>query len=252
MLRINNKGLSSFSLIVGVMFLALVVAIVMRTVKKQNDNLKNILAETEIIDFTNNLKKQLSAPLNCTETFSGVSLNDGTVEKMIFFEQDDFLEKFEIHPLSGKTVGGQKLKVLEYRITTQATEQDQDTTGLGLATLVIKIDKNTDPKVKNITYHNIRLYVTSEDNTIISCAFGGLPQTNNLIVAKDNYTFIDTASIGVNTQETKAVVNIKGTMSIGNSNTNCNDSTKGMIQFNSQMRQFETCLTPPNWEKIHQ
>ena len=250
MFRLNNKGFSQVTLLIGVFFLAVVVAIVMRTVQKQTDNLNNIIAESEIVNFSNIVKRYLSSPTNCTATFQGIKINEGTVESLKVIKDGLESKRFEIFSKSQKTVGTRKLRIVEYKLNDYSVENDEEIGELGLVNLEIKISKNIN-NLKKLSSYSIRLYIKSKDKILDSCAFGGLPTSATIIQDKGSYAFINTESLSVNTQNTNAQLNIEGMVNLSSNDKECTDFLKGSIRYNSSLESFETCLNPPLWKKAH-
>jgi hypothetical protein len=250
MLRLNNKGFSQVSLFIGVIFLAIIVAIVMRTIQKQADNLNNIIAESEIITYTNKIKQYLSSPTNCTTTFQGVSTSNGKVDSIKVIKDGLKSKRYEIYSKSKKTVGSQALKIEEYSLNDYSVEDDEDLGEFGLVNLQIKIIKNIN-NAKKYSTQIIRLYMTTVNDRIETCAFGGLPSNTSIIQDKSNYIFLNTESLSVNGQDTRAMLNIKGTLNLSSDNDECTDFLKGALRYNKELKQFEACLNPPSWDKVH-
>lgn len=250
MFRLNNKGFSQITLFTGVFFLGLVVAIIMKTIQKQSDNLNNIISESEIVTYSNKLKQYLSSPKNCSATFSGIKIDEGTVNSIIVLKDGLESKRFEIYSRSNKTIGSQKLRIEEYKIFDYSVEEDEDLGELGLVNLQVKINKGKD-NFKNITTNTIRLYIKSKDKKIVSCAFGGLPSDSRTIQDKGRYIFLDTESLSINSQNNFGLLNVEGMINLSSNDLECTTSLKGSLRYNSLNGFFEVCLNSPSWEKAH-
>jgi hypothetical protein len=235
---------------VGVFFLAIVVAIVMRTIKKQNENLKNILAEAEIINYTNKLKTYLSSPENCGATFGGLDFENSTVDAIKTIKDGLATNRYEVYTKSKKTIGTQNIRVMEYKLT-KFDQEDNEISDLGFIYLNIKLDKNLDSLSASKAKRRIRLYYKAEGKLITQCAFGGLPTDSSLIVDKGTYNYINSPSVSINTQTPSSTLNIDGVISLEDTELACDLEQRGSIKYNSKLKRFEACVTPPNWTEVH-
>lgn len=250
MFRIKNKGFSQVSLLVGVFFLAIVVAIVMKTIKKQNDNLKNILSEAEIINYTNKVKTYLSSPENCKASFEGISTDGGVVTSLRTIKDGLATKRFEVFAKSNKTIGSQKIKILEYKISSY-DQDEEDISELGFLYLNISLKKNLDSLRASMAERQIRLYFFEEDGLLTDCAFGGLPSSNIIVHDRGDYNFIESSSISIKTNDGGAKLNVKDDLVIEDSKSACNNNTQGTIRYDQAAKKFMACLTPPNWSEVH-
>lgn len=250
MFRLKDRGFSQINILVGVFFLAVVVVIVMRTIKKQAETLQNITAEAEIVNYINKIRSYLSSPTNCYATFSGRTINGAKINAISTLKDGLESKRYEIYSNSKKSFGTQGIKVLSYELSNSNTK-NEPVSDYGLMYLNIHLDKNLDSATASKTMRSLKVYVKLEDSKIAECAYGGLPEGSNVTQDMGTYTFINSNFIGLGTQNLSATLNVKDYILLDPSEEDCNLQTMGSIRFNGSLNSFEECNTPGDWKKVH-
>ncbi|PIK15690.1 hypothetical protein [Halobacteriovorax sp. JY17] len=242
----NNRGFSQINLMVGVFFLAIAVFIVVHTIEKQTDSLRNITAEAEVETYLNSVKKYLSSPINCNETLRGVSPNNQPIQAIKTLQKNQLIKKFEV----GSVFGASETKVIGYQ-TSSYNNFNEDIEELGMMNLVITLRKNLKNQSATDFKRSIKLYMKKEKELISECAFGGLPAGEEIAEETPNGIRLNSFFIGVNTQRVIANINILDSLTLEGSKASCTLDILGSIQFNTTKGQFEQCKKSLLWEKVH-
>jgi len=250
MFRLKNHGFSQLNLLAGVFFLAVVVVIVMRTIKKQSETLKNITAEAEIVNYVNKIRGYLSSPTNCYATFAGQNIDGSEINSIITIKDGLESKRYEIYSLSKKSFGTQGIKVLKYQLS-NSNSDNQIVSDYGLMYLNISLDKNLESETASKSTRSLKVYVKSDDGRITECAYGGLPEGSNVTQDMGSYTFINSSYLGLGTQNLKATLNVKDYLQLDPSDLDCTEKIAGSIRFNGSQNIFEECTGPGNWKKVH-
>ena len=248
MFQINKdkRGFSQINLLIGVAFLGVVVFLVMHTIQKQTDSLRNITAEAEVENYLHSVKRHLTSPLNCNETFMGAEVDGHEINSIKVAQGNSFSTKFEI----GTSFGTSATKIISYR-TSGYNNFQEDIADLGMINLVISMKKNIESiSAANIT-RNIKLYIKTVDNKISECAFGGLPTGENIAERTEEGIQLNSAFIGIGTQNVLANLSVKDSITLESDTTPCSADNIGSIKFNSAMYQFEQCKQNLQWMRVH-
>jgi hypothetical protein len=250
MLQLKNKGFSQLNILVGVFFLAIVVVIVMRTIKKQSETLHNITAEAEIVNFVNKIRSYLSSPTNCYATFVGSSINGTKIDSIKTIKDGLESKRYIIFSKSKKSFGTQNIKILKYELS-NSNSKNEPVSDYGLMYLNIYLDKNLDSASASKSMRSLKVYVKLQNNKISECAYGGLPEGSNVTQDMGNYTFINANYIGLGTQNLSSTLNVNDYIQLDASKEDCNEDTLGSVRFNGTMNTFEECTEPGSWKKVH-
>lgn len=242
----NEKGFSQVNLFVGVFFLAVVVFLVVHTVKKQTQSLKNITAEAEIEAYLSSLKRHLSSPINCNKSLTNIRVNNGLINSIKVLKEDNFQEIFQ----QNTSIGTSNTKIISYQ-TSSFNSYQENIADLGMINLVITLEKDLESKTSSLVKRELKLYIKKKSDMIDECAFGGLPTGERIDIEHPEGTVLNSPFVGINTQDVKASLNVSGTITLDSSNGLCTTDSVGSIQFNKAREQFEQCMKDFRWQRIH-
>lgn len=246
MFQLGNKGFSQINLYVGVFFLAVVVFIVVHTVKRQTDSLKNITAEAEVENYLNDIKRYLSSPINCNQTLKGAPINDHIFNAIDLKQDGSIVSKYPV----GSIFGNSKTKIISYK-TSAFNNFEEDIADLGMINIVISLHKELEDNSSANIERSIKVYAEIKAQEIQKCAFGGLPTGEDIAEKSAVGIELNSPFIGINTQVMKTSLNVLDTLTLAPTDVPCTKKIIGSLQFNKVQKQFEQCKKSLIWEKVH-